>query len=197
MLKFKKITTLLLVFISLIILCSCTTSMSDSKRFAKEYDISKDNPFEYKNADEIIKILENGTGVVYIGFSSCEWCKKYISILNDVIKDNEFDNVRFYYYDIKKDRQNNTPEYKKIISILDCEIKDYDDEGNKRIYVPTLVVVNKGEIVGYDNTTAYDTKGYENPEIFWKNEDLDNFKNKIKEYIECIDKKVCVTACSV
>ena len=47
---------------------------SDAKKFAEEYnEVSEDNVFVYRDADEIIKILKNGTGVVYLGFPECKW----------------------------------------------------------------------------------------------------------------------------
>ena len=52
--------------------------MSDAERFAKKYNFTVNNVFVYRSLDEINKILENGTGVVYLGFPECPWCKGYI-----------------------------------------------------------------------------------------------------------------------
>ena len=50
----------------------CFNKESDNEKFAKEYDtVTSDNVFVYKDIDEIIKILEHGTGVVYLGFPEC------------------------------------------------------------------------------------------------------------------------------
>ena len=39
--------------------------VSDAQKFASEYtQVTSDNVFLYRNASEIIRILENGTGVV-------------------------------------------------------------------------------------------------------------------------------------
>ena len=47
----------------------------DGKKFAEEYtSVTKDNVFVYRSAEEIINILEHGTGVVYLGFPECPWC---------------------------------------------------------------------------------------------------------------------------
>ena len=45
---------------------------TDAEKFALEYTkVPDDNVFVYRNIDEIINILEHGTGVVYLGFPEC------------------------------------------------------------------------------------------------------------------------------
>ena len=61
--------------------------LSDAERFAEEYTgVNSDNVFVYRNAEEIIRILKNGTGVVYLGFAECKWCQKYVTYLNEFAK---------------------------------------------------------------------------------------------------------------
>ena len=49
--------------------------ITDALKFAEEYTlVPDDNVFVYSDVDEIIDILENGTGVVYLGFPECQWC---------------------------------------------------------------------------------------------------------------------------
>ena len=69
--------------------------------------------------EEIINILEHGTGVVYLGFPECPWCTAYVPYLNEVAKANDVDKV--YYYNILNDRKDNTDNYKKMIDILIIE----------------------------------------------------------------------------
>ena len=71
----------------------------DGKKFAEEYtSVTKDNVFVYRSAEEIINILEHGTGVVYLGFPECPWCTAYVPYLNEVAKANDVDKV--YYYKV-------------------------------------------------------------------------------------------------
>ncbi len=58
-----------------------------------------------------------------------------------------------------------------MVEILKDHLR-YDEEGNKRIYAPSVIAVKDGEIVGFDDETAADTKGYETPKEYWENEDL-------------------------
>lgn len=166
---------------------------TDAEKFASEYSIDNDNVFVYKTLEEINKILKNGTGIVYLGFPECPWCKGYVPYLNEVAKKEKLDKI--YYFNILKDRKNNTDDYKKTVELLKDYLK-YDDEGNKRIYVPAVIAVNKGKIVGFDDETSYDTKGYEKPEDYWKNEDLDGLKNRLSKMINDVSFDYCTTGCN-
>lgn len=167
--------------------------MSDAERFAKEYDFTVNNVFVYRNLDEINKILENGTGVVYLGFPECPWCKGYIPYLNEVAINEHLDKI--YYFNILNDRKNNTSGYKKTVQLLNDYLK-YDNEGNKRIYVPAVIAVNNGKIVGFDDETSFDTKGYETPEEYWKNEDLDGLKKRLSDMIKASFPSYCTSGCN-
>jgi len=86
----------------------------DNIKFAKEYtQVGEDNLYVYRTNEEIIKILENGSGVVLIGFPECPWCQRYALYLNEVAKDLDYEKI--YYYNVLEDRKNNTEEYKKIV----------------------------------------------------------------------------------
>lgn len=167
--------------------------MSDAERFAKEYDFTVNNVFVYRNLDEINKILENGTGVVYLGFPECPWCKGYVPYLNEVAINEHLDKI--YYFNILNDRKNNTSGYKKTVELLNDYLK-YDNEGNKRIYVPAVIAVNNGKIVGFDDESSLDTKGYETPEEYWKNEDLDGLKKRLSDMIKASFPSYCTSGCN-
>ena len=167
---------------------------NDNERFANEYKtVTKDNVFVYRDINEIINILEKGTGVVYLGFPECPWCKAYVTYLNEVAKEQDVEKV--YYYNILEDRKNNTKEYQKIIELLGDYVAD-DEEGNKRIYVPMVIGVNKGQIVGFDDETAWDTKGYETPEDYWSQEDLQGLKDKLAKMFQDTKSNICTSDCN-
>ena len=152
--------------------------VTDAIKFSQEYkEVGEDNLFVYRTYEEIVKILENGTGIVLLGFPECPWCQRYAKYLNEVAKDLDFDKI--YYYNILEDRKNNTEEYKKIVSLIEEHLQ-YDEEGNKRIYVPAIIALNNGEIVGFDDETAGDTKGFENPDDYWNEEAVKTFKEKLE-----------------
>lgn len=166
----------------------------DAIKFASEYtSLTEDNIFVYKTADEIINILENGTGIVYLGFPECPWCVKYVTYLNEVGK--SLDLEKIHYFNVLNDRKDNTEDYKKIVSLIEEHLQ-YDDEGNKRIYVPSVIAVNKGEIIGFDDETAWDTGGFEKPDDYWTKEKVDNLKTKLTTMINKVNIKSC-TSCNI
>lgn len=168
--------------------------IDDAKKFKSEYtNVTSDNPFVYRNVDQIINILEKGTGVVYLGFPECPWCQAYVPYVEEVAKKVGIDKV--YYFNIKEDRKNNTEEYQKIVKILDVYLSN-DDEGNKRIYVPAIIIVQNGKIVEFDDETSKDTKGYKTPEEYWKNENLDALKTKLEKSFNEIKSTVCKSGCN-
>ena len=166
----------------------------DGKKFAAEYtSVTEDNVFVYRTIDEIINILEHGTGVVYLGFPECPWCTAYVPYLNEVAKANSVDKV--YYYNIYNDRKENNDNYKKLVDILKEYLK-FDEEGNKRIYAPSIIAVKDGEILDFDDETAWDTKGYKTPEEYWKNEDLEGLKEKLAKMFEETKTNICTSDCN-
>lgn len=169
------------------------TSLVDSVKFSNEYDkVPVNNPFVYRNMEEIIKVLENGTGIVYLGFPECKWCQAYVPYLNEVSIENNLEKI--YYYNILEDRKNNTDDYKKIVSILK-EYLRYDEEGNKRIYVPSVIAIKEGTIVGFDDETSYDTKGFSEPSDYWNDKTVSKLKAKLDKMIKNVNNLTC-TECN-
>ena len=163
--------------------------MTDASKFADEYtEISEDNVFVYASVDEIIDTLENGNGVVYLGFPECQWCQRYVVYLNDVAKENNVDKI--LYYNIREDRNDNSENYLKIVDLLKDYLQD-DEDGNPRIYVPAIIFMNDGKIVGFDDETSLDTKGCSNADEYWTKDEIKDLKERLNEYIEkanvCID----------
>lgn len=161
----------------------------DNVKFAKEYTkISEDNLFKYKTLEEVNKILTKGTGVVYLGFPECPWCQEYVKYIDEVSKSVGLDKV--YYSNILDDRKNDTEEYKETVKILSDYLSN-DDEGNKRVYVPSVIVVSSGKIVMFDDETAKDTKGYDSPKEYWQSENLTALKTKLTDSFEKVKSNVC------
>ena len=170
------------------------TKVTDASKFKEEYsNVSEDNVFVYRTDKEVIDILKHGTGIVYLGFPECPWCQAYVSYLDEVAKETKIEKI--YYLNILEIRKNNTREYQEIVSLLDNYLS-YDEEGKKRIYVPAIVAVKEGEIIGFDDETSHDTKGYETPEEYWEKEDLDSLKTKLKDMFNKTNTNVCTTDCN-
>lgn len=187
----KRKMLIITLILSVLLLTSCKgkETISDSKKFASEYtQVQEYNVFTYRSEDEIIKILEHGTGIVYLGFPECPWCQAYVPILNEVADIEGLDKV--YYYNILKDRQDNTEVYQKLVSILSDNLR-YDEEGNKRIYVPAVISVVEGKITGFDDESSYDTLGFNDSKDYWTEERIKNLKLKLTNMISPVVENKC------
>lgn len=174
---------------------------ADSKKFKAEYEeyngkvnsnnnkyisvtINETNPVKYATLDEIIDLLDGGTGVIYFGFPTCPWCRNAVPVLLDVAANKKLSTI--YYYNLT-DLKNTwsiidgvatkTKEegegYYKLLTALDSILDEYiitDADGKEysigenRIYNPLVVFVKDGEIIGHhtgtmplnNGQTAYD-----------------------------------------
>ena len=146
---------------------------SNNKKYIS-INIKENNPVKYSSYDEIFEVLESGTGVIYFGFPECPWCRNLVPVLTDSALENGIKTV--YYLNILEDRdikelkttgtgkkkkttivttKEGTPEYHKLLGILAdfmSEYKGLNDESIKRIYLPTVVFVKDGKILGTEDS---------------------------------------------
>lgn len=123
--------------------------------------IQDNNAIEYKDANEIIDILKNETGVIYFGFPECPWCRNLVPVLVNTVSDYSIGPI--YYFNARDIRdtktldengnivveKEGTKEYYEIVDILKEHLGSYaglNDESIKRLYFPTVVFVKDGKI---------------------------------------------------
>lgn len=163
-----------------------------NKKFNEEYTlVDKDNVYVYKSINDIIDVLSKGTGIVYLGFPECPWCQRYVVYLNNLAK--EYNIEEIYYYNIKDARSNNTKEYQKIVEILN-DLLPYDDNGNKKVFVPTVVFVKNGKVIALDDETSTISDGT-TPDEYWNQERINLFNSKMDSYFKTYNAGVC-TSCN-
>ena len=51
--------------------------------------------------------------------------------------------------------------------------------------------IGKGEIVGFDDETSYDTKGFEEPEDYWTEQEISDLKLKLTDSINKVLDNKC------
>lgn len=179
----KKLLVVFICLLSILSLVGCKEINSDAAKFKKEYeslngtkingntvrelDIPKDNPFIYKEASDIIEMMDNKESfVVYFGFAKCPWCRSVLPTLIDVSKNQGLDTI--YYVDIYDIRDKLTinengeviketegsNDYYKLLEYFDEVLSEYElyDSNNekvetneKRIYAPNVVSVVDGK----------------------------------------------------
>ncbi len=151
-------------------------------------EVNSGHKFSITGINDVINILENGSGVVFIGFPECKWCQAYAPILDEVGRELNINTI--YYLDIREDRADNSSEYLKIVEILK-EYLELDDEGNPRIYVPTVVGVIDGEIVGFDDETSLDTGGFTETSDYWSDEEVSELKENLRLFMSDVVDSGC------
>ncbi len=132
-------------------------------------NIDSNNPVDILTEEETIDILENGTGIIYMGFTDCPWCRTMVPVLLNTLKNTGIE--KLYYLDIKDIRstyvlnnknkavkeKDGTTGYYKILELLDKELDNYTlttskgktvKTGEKRLLAPTVVFVKEGKVVG-------------------------------------------------
>lgn len=186
----KKLLFMMIIFSSLLMITGCSKELKkdkvidkDASNFKSEYesfngkendngkkyrklDIETENPFVYKKAEDIVKMMDNKESfVVYFGFAQCPWCRSIIESLIEVADDLELDKI--YYVDVKDIRdvkefkdgkvvtsKEGSKGYYKLLEKLDDVLEDYtiqndqDEEVSaeeKRLYAPSVVSVVNGE----------------------------------------------------
>ncbi|MBQ3309778.1 hypothetical protein IJG78_03845 [Candidatus Saccharibacteria bacterium] len=163
---------------------SLVSHKTDAQKFASEYtEVGTDNVFVYKSSQEIIDILEHGTGVVFLGFPSCPWCQRYAKYLNEVAKGQGLKQI--YYHDIYEDRKNNTEDYQKITALLGTNLQ-YDNEGHRYLYVPDATFIISGTLIGNDFETSKDTGGVSSPDEYWTEDRVNSLKARLTGFIQPI-----------
>ena len=193
------------------------TKKEDSIVFKEEYeefndgskldmDIPEDNPFVYADYDKLLEIITNGTGIIYLGFPRCPWCRNAIPVLIDAANDAEVETI--YYMNILNERDSfvvedkklvyatdedgnekkGTEGYHKLLKALDKHLTEYVvsfegkeyKTGEKRIYAPSIIFVRDGKILGVHVSTV---DSQENPKDGLTEEQYDELYDIYDDYI--------------
>lgn len=156
--------------------------ITDNVKFSNEYkDISKNNIFSYAKEHEILDLLNNGSGVIFMGFSSNIWSHYYADYLNEIAIINDIEKI--HYYDFKKDRSIDNQTYINIVEKLSAYLTA-NDLGEMDISAPTIVIVKNGKIIYFDDEVNT-IKGSVTPEEYFndykKNLFMASIDNALKE----------------
>ena len=119
-------------------------------------DIPFDNRIKYLEGEEIIDIFTTETGVIYLGYSSCPWCRNIIEPLIEVAKENDIDTI--YYVNVYHEKFDSIKDELKEI------LNDYlrvDEETNQKVFAtPDVYFIKDGKIKTHHISTV---KSYRNP----------------------------------
>ncbi len=135
-----------------------------------------------------VKDIINGGGsaLIYFGYSTCDWCNRALPELNKVLLDYDFTT---YYVDAKSSNYPFTSEDIDELYEAIGETLYVGSDGEKGLYVPHVIGIKNGEIVGY-YTSLVD--GYHPNDISDPNDQMsEELKLQQQEvYREIIEKTV-------
>jgi len=158
-------------------------NFTDQESFAEEYKISKENLYVYKSSKEVLDLINNGTGILFLGYPENEWSSIIADLLNETAKKNGIKEI--YYYNFKKDRSNNNHYYEDIVKILTPYLQIVDTDSTN-LHAPTVLFLKNKNIVAYDDETAI-VRGNETIETYWTKEKRISkaleYEKYIKEYL--------------
>lgn len=161
-----------------------------------------------------VQFLREDSGVLFIGYSECPWCRNALPVLLAACEEENMDVMYLDGKDLRdefkvvdgvlKQTKKASKNYYELLQILDDFLDDYKvfdenkkeyDAKEKRIYVPLVVFVHKGEIVGTHMGTVELSK---NQSIFdsLNKEQKTELKDKYVELIEKTTSNMCTnTGC--
>lgn len=230
----KKKLFSLLIILCLLFATGCFNNKkieTDAMKFKKEYEslngevignskykyptveISEDNPIKYANYDEVLQLLEDGSGVIYLGYESCPWCRNAAPVLLEAAEEVGLEEI--LYINMKEERdeikvkedgslevvKEGSEGYKKLLKRLDPILDEYileDVHGNKvsanekRIFVPLVIFVHEGDIVAYHVDTV---SSQVNPFEKLNEEQINELINIYVNYMHKALGDVCDSSC--
>ena len=190
----------------------------DSIKFKEEYEklnnstspkvsLEDDNPFVYTDIKKIVSTLKNGTGIIYLGFPKCPWCRNAVNVLQYINTDKilylDMTDIRDTY-EVKDGALVKTKdavkEYYEMLDILKDILSDYEvvdngvkyQTGEKRIYVPLVIGVLNGKIVGYHADTVDLEENQKPSDLLTEKQ-----KSSLKLIYDEINSKVNSSSCDI
>lgn len=133
----------------------------------KEYltlDIPEENAMRYATLEDVMTLLDEGTGVIYFGFPTCPWCRNVVPVLLETAKEDGVETI--YYFNASEYRderrlnelgeieiiQEAKEGYGELLNAFGEHASVYEglgDETLKRLYFPTIVFVKEGQIIAF------------------------------------------------
>ncbi|MBR2793711.1 MAG: hypothetical protein IKE16_03610 [Solobacterium sp.] len=152
-----------LVFVMFLITAGCAkkkkelVTVSGPRSDLSSYECfpGNDHVFYDTNVKEMIANMDEGkTFAVCFGFSECSWCREAMPLINDAAKQAGFE---VGYIDTRKnpawESNMDIDDYDLLVARLG-EYIEFDQEGLRHLYTPSLFVIRNGQAVGYHEGTV-------------------------------------------
>lgn len=153
---------------------------NDSKNISLIYNsLNQNNNYEIFTKKELLSFLDKGTGAILLCFKSNASCNTFVSLVDEVAR---AEKKTIYYFDILRDRSENTYYYQEMIK----KFKDFlyrDDLEETFIITPVIFFLKNGVVINASEMGTF-LKGKEEINDFWTNEKMIEFKEIIKTNLE-------------
>ena len=172
---------------------TAVTTSEDAMKFKEEYEalnnttregtdnvyhaieIPETNPIKYLTVSEAIDVIQNQSGIFYVGAPWCPWCRNAVPVLLEIANNRGVDTIYYLELDDVKSlyevqdgelvqTREGTEGYYTLLNLLGDKLREYtltDDDGNEydagetRIYMPYVFAFDNGEVLA-DHTGTVD-----------------------------------------
>ncbi|MGN1399101.1 MAG: hypothetical protein ACI4WG_03780 [Erysipelotrichaceae bacterium] len=148
----KKVLLVLLV----LLLAGCKAEITYSFPETDSYDMSgynleTDNFYKISISEFLVMVEQQKTFICYFGYESCPWCNDLLPILDEVC--NEYQ-LKIYYLDFLAEENQNDIESLEALNEFAKDYLSKDEEGNLKLFFPTVYYVQKGKLVNLHQGTV-------------------------------------------
>lgn len=159
----KKIGIVFLTICMVFTLVGCNVSennvdtSTDAYQFKQDYEsynesenaivvhIDENSPIKNVSIEEVFSLLQEKTGVLYLGFPTCPWCRNMIESLIAAAKE---EGVEISYFNPRTIKDTENEKYEELKKVLE-EYLETNSEGEKTLYVPDVYFIKDGTIMGH------------------------------------------------
>ena len=119
----------------------------------KKSDMSGYSNFADQETHVYYDMNEKRTFAVYFGYDTCEWCLDAVPVINEAAKESN-QTVGYINTRAKPSWEKNTDidDYDLLIEKVG-EFLEYDENGIRHLYVPTLFFIKDGAVVEFHEGT--------------------------------------------
>lgn len=97
-------------------------------------------------AESLRMFTEKGSGILFYGYDSCYYCNRAVPVLNEAAKEA---GITIYYIDALDTLNTSKDDYDLLMEYLEPTFREDSDTGELEFFVPDVIGVKNGEIVGY------------------------------------------------
>lgn len=144
------------------------------------YPNIKTDKFEVIRGQKFASLIKNSKSIIFVGSGTSKYSEKYISLLEEILTNNDIDKI--YYYDINNDKSQKNSNYYNIRELLNGYLITTDGSNNN-LLAPSLYIIDNGK-VKYYNIETVAMKNTDSLKDYWTTDEEKRFKEEVIDAIE-------------